>query len=365
MKKIWFVIGIFGLSSLFLLRPASARRLKDSNLYLVYNYLVNQREEIVNNQGRLRVSSLSNETGLSPEEALQALIELSQQKIAGKEKENLLSQLFSEMKRNREFLNIIQQDERGLPLFSQDEILYQPDLIQLYEYVHTSGTWHSNAQVIFIDRKGNVLLQHKVLSRTGKRVKMISTGGHLLAGEDSVTGLRREIREELSRSESGQGFDILQYPFRLSKIGNFLKIGGSNLQGIDLEKMGLPREAYEVNGDGSYRIKRDFYQRELGIFFGPMHHKDNREVTILYIFLLDSMQEREGGKVVFELGGEKFTLQANVRATLLKIENLEKIRADFENSSQKEEEYFSTTRNILILEEVWQEIEAIAKEAGE
>ena len=74
--------------------------------------------------------------------------------------------------------------------------------IESKQAVHEKGLWHQVTGCIFIDSTNNTIyLQYKSAShnQVAHTNKIdISVGGHILAGEPVISGLRREIKEESS-----------------------------------------------------------------------------------------------------------------------------------------------------------------------
>lgn len=79
------------------------------------------------------------------------------------------------------------------------------------EEVHRDGDWHKSVHVWIVNDKGEVLLQKRSPNKDSHpNMWDISSAGHLIAGDDSLSGALREIKEEL-------GVEVL--PEQLSLIG--------------------------------------------------------------------------------------------------------------------------------------------------
>ncbi len=83
--------------------------------------------------------------------------------------------------------------------------------IKSREEVHRDGDWHKSVHIWIVNDKGEVLLQKRSPNKDSHpNMWDISSAGHLVAGDDSVSGALREIKEEL-------GVEVL--PEQLSLIG--------------------------------------------------------------------------------------------------------------------------------------------------
>lgn len=64
--------------------------------------------------------------------------------------------------------------------------------------VHRDGDWHRAVDVIIVNNHGEILLQRRAPDKDSfPGLLDISCGGHLVAGDDSLSGVRRELKEEL------------------------------------------------------------------------------------------------------------------------------------------------------------------------
>ena len=114
--------------------------------------------------------------------------------------------------------------------------------------VHRDGDWHKTVHIWVVNEQNDVLLQKRSPNKDSyPNMWDISSAGHLIAGDDSITGAIREIKEEL-------GIDIL--PQQLKLIGKRKKIGRPTSTfvnsefsdvyllrlSLDISKLSLPKE---------------------------------------------------------------------------------------------------------------------------
>ena len=65
--------------------------------------------------------------------------------------------------------------------------------------VHRDGDWHKAVHIWIINNSGEVLLQRRCPTKdSNPNMLDISSAGHLSAGDDSVQGALRELKEELN-----------------------------------------------------------------------------------------------------------------------------------------------------------------------
>ncbi len=70
---------------------------------------------------------------------------------------------------------------------------------KLRSEVHRDGDWHKGVHVWIINNNGEVLLQRRCATKdSNPNMLDISSAGHLSAGDDSLTGALRELKEELN-----------------------------------------------------------------------------------------------------------------------------------------------------------------------
>ncbi len=78
--------------------------------------------------------------------------------------------------------------------------------------VHRDGDWHKAVHIWIVNDKNEILLQKRSPNKDSHpNMWDISSAGHLTAGDDSLSGAIREIKEEL-------GVDILPSQFELIGI---------------------------------------------------------------------------------------------------------------------------------------------------
>lgn len=71
--------------------------------------------------------------------------------------------------------------------------------IKLRSEVHRDGDWHKAVHIWIINNKGDVLLQRRCATKdSNPNMLDISSAGHLSAGDDSLSGAIRELKEELN-----------------------------------------------------------------------------------------------------------------------------------------------------------------------
>ena len=64
--------------------------------------------------------------------------------------------------------------------------------------VHRDGDWHKSVHIWIVNDKDEILLQKRSLNKDSyPNMWDISSAGHLTAGDDSLSGAVREIKEEL------------------------------------------------------------------------------------------------------------------------------------------------------------------------
>jgi len=71
--------------------------------------------------------------------------------------------------------------------------------IKLRSEVHRDGDWHKAVHIWIFNNRGDVLLQRRCATKeSDPNMLDISCAGHLSAGDDSLTGAIRELKEELN-----------------------------------------------------------------------------------------------------------------------------------------------------------------------
>lgn len=70
---------------------------------------------------------------------------------------------------------------------------------KLRSAVHRDGDWHKSVHIWIINENGEILLQRRCANKDSHPNMLdISSAGHLSAGDDSLTGAIRELKEELN-----------------------------------------------------------------------------------------------------------------------------------------------------------------------
>lgn len=65
--------------------------------------------------------------------------------------------------------------------------------------VHRDGDWHKGVHIWIINDKGDILLQRRCATKdSNPNMLDISCAGHLTAGDESLSGAMRELKEELN-----------------------------------------------------------------------------------------------------------------------------------------------------------------------
>ena len=71
--------------------------------------------------------------------------------------------------------------------------------IKLRSEVHRDGDWHRAVHIWILNKKGEILLQRRCPTKdSNPNMLDVSCGGHLSAGDDSLTAAIRELKEELN-----------------------------------------------------------------------------------------------------------------------------------------------------------------------
>ena len=70
---------------------------------------------------------------------------------------------------------------------------------KLRSEVHRDGDWHKAVHIWIINDKGDILLQRRCATKdSNPNMLDISSAGHLSAGDSSLDGAIRELKEELN-----------------------------------------------------------------------------------------------------------------------------------------------------------------------
>ena len=90
--------------------------------------------------------------------------------------------------------------------------------IKLRTEVHRDGDWHKAVHIWIINNKGDVLLQRRCATKdSNPNMLDISSAGHLSAGDDSLSGAIRELKEELNLDVNKEELQFIKTLKRSSK----------------------------------------------------------------------------------------------------------------------------------------------------
>lgn len=189
--------------------------------------------------GILHLDDLSE---FGPEEKIRRILgELADRKI--------IKGIFGE--ENREFFDIVKEDNEGMPIFDSVGNPVLEDWVKLRGNVHNDGDWHMGAHILTIDEEGNIALQIRGKSADSPGKYDITISGHLRTGDKFLDGALREGKEEA-------GIQIDED--RLSPHGVYRKVG----------------TAGEIpNRKPGYDDKEIYWYST---------SKENREITAFYIY---------------------------------------------------------------------------------
>ena len=89
---------------------------------------------------------------------------------------------------------------------------------KLRSEVHRDGDWHKAVHIWIINNKGDILLQRRCATKdSNPNMLDISSAGHLSAGDDSLTGAIRELKEELNLDVKKEDLEYIKTLKRSSK----------------------------------------------------------------------------------------------------------------------------------------------------
>ncbi len=81
---------------------------------------------------------------------------------------------------------------------------------KLRKEVHRDGDWHRAVHIWVINENGDVLLQRRAIDKdSNPNMLDISSAGHLSAGDESIDGATREIKEELGIDVSPEELEFV------------------------------------------------------------------------------------------------------------------------------------------------------------
>ena len=90
--------------------------------------------------------------------------------------------------------------------------------VKLRGDVHRDGDWHKAVHIWIINNNGDILLQRRCATKDSNPNKLdISSAGHLSAGDDSLTGAIRELKEELNLEVTPNELQFIKTLKRSSK----------------------------------------------------------------------------------------------------------------------------------------------------
>ena len=89
---------------------------------------------------------------------------------------------------------------------------------KLRSEVHRDGDWHKAVHIWIINNKGDILLQRRCATKdSNPNMLDISCAGHLSAGDDSLDGAIRELKEELNLDVKPEELQFIKTLKRSSK----------------------------------------------------------------------------------------------------------------------------------------------------
>jgi len=89
---------------------------------------------------------------------------------------------------------------------------------KLRSEVHRDGDWHKAVHIWIINNKGDVLLQRRCATKdSNPNMLDISCAGHLSAGDNSLDGAIRELKEELDLDVRPEELQFIKTLKRSSK----------------------------------------------------------------------------------------------------------------------------------------------------
>ena len=84
-----------------------------------------------------------------------------------------------------EFLDVVDENNKNTGIVEEKKL------------VHRDGKWHREVTAIILNEKNEFLIQKRAASRKRNPNKWSYTTGHVITGEDTISGMIREINEEL------------------------------------------------------------------------------------------------------------------------------------------------------------------------
>ena len=90
--------------------------------------------------------------------------------------------------------------------------------IKLRSEVHRDGDWHKGIHIWIFNNDGDILLQRRCATKdSNPNMIDISCAGHLTAGDDSLTGAIRELKEELDLDVANEDLKLIKTLKRANK----------------------------------------------------------------------------------------------------------------------------------------------------
>ncbi len=77
------------------------------------------------------------------------------------------------------------------------------------DVVHGTGMWHREISVWIMNRKGEILLQKRAMSKKQHPGKWSIVAGHIQAGETPLAGAKRETKEEVGIDVPEEKFEAM------------------------------------------------------------------------------------------------------------------------------------------------------------
>ena len=99
-----------------------------------------------------------------------------------------------------------------------DENGHKTGKTKLRSEVHRDGDWHKAVHIWIINNNGDILLQRRCATKdSNPNMLDISCAGHLTAGDDSLNGAIRELKEELNMDIEPEELQFIKTLKRSSK----------------------------------------------------------------------------------------------------------------------------------------------------
>lgn len=146
------------------------------------------------------------------------------------------------------------------------------------EYIHDNNLYHRHASCWILNRKGEILLQRRSMTKKKKPGVWSKTGGHVDSGESVPEAIKREVAEEIGLELKDNDL-FFMHKFK-SNNPNFFSYGYIALTDKKIEDYKLQIEEvdkveYFKIEDLEYEIKNknksfDFYYWESDDFFSQM-----------------------------------------------------------------------------------------------